>query len=273
MGVREPNFWLGTHRGHWLETARVPLFVSRRQLAARRKLPRATAAWVLDSGGFSELSLHGRWTLSARQYSSEVTRWSREVGNLAWAAAMDWMCEPAVLARTGLDVAAHQRRTVENYRELRSLAPDLPWVPVLQGWNRGDYLRHVEAYATAGVALTDLPLVGLGSVCRRQGTRMVELLIRELCAAGLRVHGFGFKLNGLMRAGPWLASADSMAWSFAARWEEPLPGCPHRSCQNCLTFALNWRARVLDALRQACRGPLQLDLFLGASGGRAGPPA
>ena len=45
------------------------------------------------------------------------------------------MCEPFMLAKTGLTVAEHQARTVANYLELRSLAPELPFVPVLQGWS------------------------------------------------------------------------------------------------------------------------------------------
>ena len=45
-----------------------------------------------------------------------------------------------MLAKTGLAIAAHQAHTVANYLELRSLAPDLPFVPVLQGLGRDDYL-------------------------------------------------------------------------------------------------------------------------------------
>ena len=64
-----------------------------------------------------------------------VRRYRDEIGGLEWAAPMDWMCEPFMLAKTGLTVAEHQARTVANYLELRSLAPELPFVPVLQGWS------------------------------------------------------------------------------------------------------------------------------------------
>jgi hypothetical protein len=239
-------FYLGTHQAGWLATAGVPLFVSRRRLA-RRPLRRAAAPWALDSGAFTELSTHGRWDVSAADYAAEVRRWSEAPGGLRWAAVQDWMCEPAVLARTGLSVAEHQRRTVDSYLELRTLAPDLPWLPVLQGWVHGDYLRHLGAYARAGVDLAALPLVGLGSVCRRQETGMAEGLIRDLHGMGLRLHGFGFKLGGLRRAGRYLASADSMAWSFGARRSAPLPGCRHRNCAHCLRYALWWRGKALRA--------------------------
>ena len=51
-----------------------------------------------------------------------------------WAAPQDWMCEPAIIAKTGLAVVEHQRRTVTNFLELQALAPDLPFIPVLHGW-------------------------------------------------------------------------------------------------------------------------------------------
>ncbi len=50
------------------------------------------------------------------------------------------MCEPQIVARTGLSVREHQERTVANYLTLRSIAPDLPFIPVLQGWRIADYL-------------------------------------------------------------------------------------------------------------------------------------
>ena len=251
------SFFLGTHMENWLEQTAVPLFISARRLRRRRRLPRALGVWALDSGGFSELLLHGRWLVSAKQYVGEVQRWAAEIGGMAWVAAQDWMCEPGIRERTGLSVAEHQHRTVRNYIELLRLAPELPWVPVLQGWERDDYLRHLDEYARAGVDLRALPVVGLGSVCRRQATGTVEGLVRGLTAEGLRLHGFGFKSSGLLRVADVLTSADSMAWSFRARRSPPLPDCRHRSCANCLRFALSWRRRLLEHLDQ----PLQRQIF------------
>lgn len=242
-------FYLGTHEPSWLATAGVPLFVSRRRLAPLRRLPRAIATWALDSGGFTELSMRGAWAVRPRQYIDEVRRFRDEIGSLAWAAPQDWMCEPAVLAKTGLSVAEHQRRTVENLIDLRMLAPDLPFVPVLQGWTEGDYLDHVDAYALAGVELTDEPLVGLGTVCRRQSTIRAGLIASGLAADGINLHGFGFKRTGLRgSAGAALVSADSLAWSLHARKSKPLPECVHASCANCERFAKEWRAELLTQL-------------------------
>jgi hypothetical protein len=92
-------------------------------------------------------------------------------------------------------------------------------------------------------------VVGLGSVCRRQDTGEVEALARELTAGGLRLHGFGFKTKGLRRLGGILWSADSMAWSYSARAKKARhPQCneSHKTCANCLTYALGWRKRLLS---------------------------
>lgn len=213
------KFYLGTHEPVWLSRSHVPLFVSavRLRLKCKRKLPKARVPWALDSGGFSVIRGPEGYPQSAEEYAEEVRRWSREIGMMDWAAIQDWMCEGVKLAKTGYTVAEHQRRTVQSYLDLRKLAPELPWVPVLQGFTRDEYLDCANLYADAGVDLAALPTVGVGSVCRRQDTGEAEAIIRELAGRGLRLHGFGFKLGGLERCRDALVSADSLAWSDGAR--------------------------------------------------------
>lgn len=257
-------FFLGSHQPGWLAAIGVPLFVSDRRLRVYKKLPVAAAPWALDSGGFTELQKYGRWTVTPAEYVARIRRYRDEVGHLQWAAPQDWMCEPIVIsggqagpnrfAGTGLSVAEHQRRTVANFVQLRDLAPDLPIIPVVQGWQRDDYLRCVDLYWTlARIDLTSVPLVGLGSVCRRQGTREAGHIITALHTRGVtRLHGFGFKVQGLREHGHLLTSADSMAWSLDARLDRrgPLPGCTgHRNCANCPRYALQWRIAVLAGAR------------------------
>lgn len=239
------NFWLGTHQTGWLATVDVPLFVSHRRLALRKRLPVALGPWALDSGGFTELNLYGRWVTTEAEYIAAVRRYGTEIGNLAWAAPMDWMCEPFVVAKTGLSVEKHQRRTVDNYVRLRCAAPDLPFIPVLQGWTLADYLRCVDLYAGAGVDLTAVPLVGIGSVCRRQNTGEVDHIVSTIAALGIDLHGFGVKTGGFGRYASQLVSADSLAWSYRARNAPPRAGCTHGSCASCPRFALAWRDKVL----------------------------
>jgi hypothetical protein len=249
------RFYLGTHCPAWLAQTDVPLFLSYRRLAGRRRLPKALGPWALDSGGFSELATSGRWTYSPARYADDVRRFATEIGSLDWACTQDWMVEPEIRARTGLSVRDHQERTVGSFLELRLLAPEIPWVPVLQGWALADYLDHVAMYARAGVDLRGLPVVGVGSICRRQHTIRAAAILRWLASDGLRLHAFGFKLQGLATASDVLASADSLAWSYHARRSERLPECSgHRRCTSCLRFALEWRARVLDQIERAQSG-------------------
>jgi hypothetical protein len=245
-----PYFYLGTHMVNWLtapeftSNPRIPLFVSHRRLAQRRTLPWRCAPFAVDSGGFSELSMFGGWKTTAEEYVAAVQRYER-MGGLEWAAPQDWMCEPSMLAKTGLTVEEHQRRTVENYILLRCLDDYLPFVPVLQGWVLADYERCARMYEDAGVDLAAEPLVGLGSVCRRQATGEIGDLVTCFAERGYRLHGFGVKQAGYAAYGHLLTSADSMAWSFDARHSERLPGHSHLNCANCPQWALAWRERLL----------------------------
>jgi hypothetical protein len=220
---------------------------------------------MLDSGGFTELNLHGGWRVSPAAFVAEARVYAQEIGNMAHAAPQDWMCEPVVLQKTGKTVAQHQALTVANFLDLRERAPEVPWFPVLQGWEPDDYLRHVGAYERAGVALRGLPLVGVGTVCRRQHMGEAVEILRRLKGLGLRLHGFGLKMQGLVKSADALTSADSMAWSFdARRLEYPWCGATsHKNCANCSAYALHWRGRVLELVARQLGSARQLTLWDG----------
>lgn len=254
------SFYLGTHRPTWLwTTTDVPLFISHRVLRDRvSPFPAATTRWALDSGGFTELNLYGEWRTTPEEYIASVRRYVNELGGLDWASPQDWMCEPWVITKTGLSVKEHQRLTVENYLTLKRLAPDLPFIPVLQGWELADYHAHADAYIAAGVDLPAEPVVGIGSVCRRQATGQIAGIFDSLRVRGLSMHGFGVKSQGLSLYADSLTSADSLAWSYGAR-QDALRGirhCAKKTCANCLHYALSWRRRVLHNLETR-----QLSLF------------
>ena len=241
------KFYLGTHMPHWLTKPGAPfLFVSHRRLHRRTTMPRAETRWALDSGGFTELSMHGEWRTTPDEYIADCNRYTNEIGRLDWIAPQDWMCEPFMLAKTGLTVAQHQQNTITNYLTLRTLDADLPIIPVLQGWDLADYLSHIDQYAAVGVDLHAERVVGLGSVCRRQATAEIGELVANISATGIRFHGFGVKGAGIRRYGWALASADSMSWSFRGRRINPCPHSGVKSCANCYPHALEWRAKAIS---------------------------
>lgn len=244
------RFYLGTHHPHWLGRTDVPLFISHRRLRERRSFPRALGRWALDSGAFTEISTYGEWRTSEVEYVEAVLHYQQEIGLMDFAAPQDWMCEPEMIERTGLSVEEHQHLTIENYLILESIwlamgeGPS-PFIPVLQGWTYDDYGRHLEAYDKAGVDLRCKPLTGVGSVCRRQATLEIAEIMRTLSEEGVKTHGFGVKKSGYGLYARYMASADSMAWSYNARKHPPLPGHTHASCANCMEWAMRWRDDLL----------------------------
>lgn len=188
--------------------------------------------------------------MTAKDYAQEVRVYQREIGNLDWVAPMDWMCEPWIVQNTSWkSLHVHQALTVLNFRKLREDEGLHLVIPVLQGWKKDDYLRCVDLYDRAGVDLGSEPLVGVGSVCRRQGTGDARDIFAALHGLGLRLHGFGVKIAGLKQYGQALVSSDSMAWSYRARRSDPLPGHTHKNCANCLEYALKWRKeRVMEVV-------------------------
>lgn len=195
-------------------------FVSVNRLR-NRKGPFAVGDWIMDSGAFTEISTHGHYRHGVEEYAAQIRRWSTN-GNLLAAVSQDWMCEPFIVEKTGLSVERHQQLTVERYDAL--LAEDTAGVyvlPVLQGFAPEDYVRHLGMY---GNRLAHGAWVGVGSVCKRNGTPdqvAAVLLAIKNARPDLRLHGFGLKTTALAHplVRSLLHTADSMAWSFAARMD------------------------------------------------------
>lgn len=229
----------------------VDCFVSRNRLMAHRGEVRARTFWILDSSAFTEIERHGRWTVPPEEYAGMAARWQREIGRMTAAAICDYMCEPEMLEKTGMSVHEHQMLTTRSFLELRDLEPGVPWMPVLQGYEPEEYLRHMDQYEHVGVDLLREPLVGIGSVCRRQQTDEAEALAKVLYRIGLRTHFFGFATPGLRRVARYLHSSDSMSWSLAAKLRPVrMPECRHSfpTCEYCPDWALKWRRDLMRTL-------------------------
>lgn len=182
-----------------------------------RKADMTVGDWIMDSGAFTEIATHGHYRESVDGYVAQIERW-RHCGNMLAAVSQDYMCEPWILAKTGLTVPDHQRLTIERYDAIRSRTTAYI-MPVLQGFAPTDYVAHVRAY---GERLTPGMWVGVGSVCKRNADPgaifdVLSAIKRE--RPDLRLHGFGLKTTALADGGVFglLHSADSMAWSYADR--------------------------------------------------------
>jgi hypothetical protein len=213
------QFFIGTHQPSDAKNLEFP-FISVNRLWGR-KSPFVVRSWIMDSGAFTQILKHGGYTEGVEVYAAEIKRWSKN-GNLLAAVAQDYMCEAHMLKITGKTIEEHQRLTIERYDAL--LACDVGGVyilPVLQGYSPEDYVRHIDMY---GDRLAHGAWVGVGSVCKRNGDpRAIEAVLWTIKQRrpDLRLHGFGLKATAFSSAlvMQLLHTADSMAWSYAARRE------------------------------------------------------
>jgi transcriptional regulator of met regulon len=212
----ELKFYVGLHRvNHAHYFGKSMISVNRLR---SRKSDFAVDEWILDSGAFTQISTHGRFLDSVKEYAGHIRRWA-SVGNLVCAVAQDFMCEPFIVAKTGLSVERHQGLTVERYDALMEEDTGVPILPVIQGYRPEEYRSHVRQY---GDRLTPGMWVGVGSICKRNSRpREVHHVLSAIYQerSDLRLHGFGLKITALRdpEIVAMLHSADSMAWSFAAR--------------------------------------------------------
>lgn len=211
------KFYIGMHhpaKARHLDRAMVSINVLRGRVSDFE-----VGEWLLDSGAFTTLAKHGGYPRPPEDYAAEVNRW-RRCGDMRRAATQDWMCEEFMLTKTGLSVWDHQRLTIDRFDALRSLCGPII-MPVLQGWHPADYARHVADY---GSRLAPGEWCGIGSVCKRQGKPSAIAAVLDavlVVRPDLRLHGFGVKVSALADSSvrDRLYSADSMAWSFAARYQ------------------------------------------------------
>ena len=178
------------------------------------------APWFLDSGAFTQVALRGGFEQSTDDYAAMIRRFSGT--GLVAASTQDYMCEVVALRATGLTVERHQALTIARFDAIRAAGTaGVHLLPVLQGRTPDDYRRHLEGY---GARIGQGAWVGVGSLCKRQGDPEVIAAVLDAILSDrpdLRLHGFGCKRTSLLEPAvrSRLATADSMAWSYAARFE------------------------------------------------------
>lgn len=209
------RFYVGTHMVNHAKELRYAMISVNRLI--HRKSDFQAHHWIMDSAAFTRITTHGEHH-PVYFYADQIHRWSK-CGLLDAAVSQDFMCEPFVLNKTGMTVDEHQSLTIERYVKLKSKVKNVYLMPVLQGFNPSEYVEHIRQY---GDLLEHGQWVGVGSVCKRNAR--VSSIHRVLGAIkqtrpDLKLHGFGLKLTALQDGfiRKCLFSADSMAWSFAAR--------------------------------------------------------
>lgn len=206
---------------HPSDADKVPAAVISVNVLRRRRSGFPVRRWMMGSGAFTTIAKHGDYPGPAADYAAEIRRWAGN-GALMGPVCEDYMCEKVMLDRTGKSVAEHQSLTIRRYDDLLEAGTASVYVlPVLQGYAPQEYVEHIRQY---GERLRPRMWVGVGSVCKRNarpGAAEAVLLAIKTARPDLRLHGFGVKRtalgSGLVRN--LLFSADSMAWSFAARYE------------------------------------------------------
>lgn len=212
------RFFVGMHmvsKAHYFNGTFISVNVLR-----NRKSDFVVGDWIMDSGAFTAIFKHGGFPRPVSDYAKQIRRW-KVCGNMLAAVSEDYMCEDAMLKRTGLTIPDHQRLTIERYDALVAENTGVYILPVLQGYASSDYVSHLRQY---GERLAHGAWVGVGSVCKRNGSPLLIWKVLEAIKAerpDLQLHGFGVKKTSLAmkEIRDMLYTSDSMAWSFNARWE------------------------------------------------------
>lgn len=179
----------------------------------------------VDSGGYSLMKRTGEH-LPTDEYLDVVESKGADLFGV-----QDYPCEPDILAEYGRSVREHQamtnERTAEAIVRAEERGMDAQPVAVVQGWERDDYVRHVEQLMDEGL-LTDR--LGIGSVCRRGQVDEIRGIIRavdEATPSDTELHAFGVK-NTIMsypETRERLASVDSTAW-YQMSHQDKIPSEP-----------------------------------------------
>ncbi len=211
-----------------------PLVSVNSAMGRRLDLRSKSQSWV-DSGAFQIIKARGYFPFGDGLYAS----WVGAMGPKFFT-QLDWPCEPAVLAKTGLSVEEHQRRSLQSANTLASSeVGDAVLVPTIQGWTVEQYLAAAENLEKIGLWRS---YMAIGSVCRRNQAAAVVAVITALreFSPNTRYHGFGVKSSPKILKLIW--SCDSFAWRFAA-WREHAARFPGQKDDN----STEWVGPFLDA--------------------------
>ncbi len=187
---------------------------AKQRFAIHRPPADHVASWCLDSGGFTAAQRWGRYPWTPRQYAEFARKMARDLP-LDFVAIMDYACEPnvdrSILATNRERIEA----TIRNEQLCREAAPDLPWLPVLQGDSLEERAYDLELRDKLGMLPKDY--AGIGSVCGRgiMAARDVIKFYADMLP-GVKLHAFGLHVQALDDDAVFGAtrSWDSYSWNW-----------------------------------------------------------
>ena len=197
--------------------------------------------WMLDSGGFTQLTTRGEYERTPADYVRFVMDASEKIPGLVAAVQQDYIVCDEVAEATGrtpgrdADFALRAEtggRFLRTHRAARRLGCDVPIMPVLQGRTQAEYveeasnLRHLEG---------EVSIVGLGGLKARKKDspgetpspawcRELVLRLDEVLDVRWHALGIGARYMNHPEAGPVLRrrlwSYDSAAWKVQAYYND-----------------------------------------------------
>lgn len=202
----KPRFYFTCHpsdflRGRLIRGCRIMLVASAHWDNERKRfrVTRPPADWVssicIDSGGFTAARRWGRYPWSVQQYADFVAAVSRDVA-LDFCAIMDYACEPSVNREIYRSNKERIKATIRNESECFRVAPDLPWLPVLQGDTLEERAFDIAIRRRMGMLPGEH--AGIGSMCGRGRAGAVEtILFYRDQLPGVKFHCFGMHIQAL----------------------------------------------------------------------------
>lgn len=275
-----PDFYFTCHPGDMSRTrlpAGVPVMLvasahwdaDRRRFRVRRPPADHVGPVAVDSGGFTAARRWGDYPWTHQQYVDFVRETTRDV-QLVFCAVMDYACERGVNRSIHPSNRARIDAGLANEQSLRALAPDLPWLAVLQGDSPAERTYDLVRRCHLGLLPAPGGVAGIGSICgrrAREAAAVIRWYGRRL--PGVSYHAFGLDVRALDVADDvalLLASWDSYAWLWArGRKFYDRPGELHRRTgetwsQYVSRLAHNYRDHTIQP---RLARPRQLPLLLG----------
>lgn len=188
----------------------------------RGMIPDTVKRLFVDSGGYSMFRKWGNFPFTTDEYIDFVDLLMDDYP-VTEVATMDLPCEPSVNRHTFRTNIDRIKRTIEYADELLE-NPNIPWVPVVQGYTLNEYKACVNLLNGNAGAMS-AKTWAIGTLCARKktgGIRNIVVNLRKEIDPSIELHSFGLAINALRDPQVFFSidSSDSGTWSFNGRAHE-----------------------------------------------------